>query len=146
MRFKIRDKVYVAPSLLKPTIRDYLRLANETEAIGRRWTQNDVFALEDAVTSFKGTKEQPVHPEMGQYIAFIMWAAFAVAGDPNPYDKAIDVSMEDFEFVREPEDHQEAETPTKARTKAGTARAAKRRVAKPGSPPKTSSTVSTIAS
>ena len=132
MKFKIGTKVYTAVSFLKPTIRDYLKLGNETEAMGRRWTQNDVFELEQRVAAHKIDPENPrSHPEIGELIMFTLWARFAVDGDPDPFDKAIDVSMEDFEFVVEPQDHKEAADPTTAR--ADSVRAVKRPAAKPHS-------------
>jgi hypothetical protein len=144
MKFRIGTKVYTSVSLMKPSIRDYLKLAAETEALGKRWTQTEVFALEQEIGSLKSEEEAGKHPEMLFFVALILWATFAVQGEPDPFGKAVDVSLEDLQFLQDPADRKAAKNPTKARTgRAGSVRAVNSRAAKPRSPAKTSSRRST---
>lgn len=129
MRFRIGKQIYTAASLTKPSIKDFLKLENETAALGRRMTSSGVIALAQEIGELKTDKERSEHPDMLLMLALTMWATLAVAGEPDAWDRAISVSMDDLEFLDDPEDHKPAADPQKARARS--ARAAKRPTNRP---------------
>ena len=139
MRFKIREKVYDAATLGRPEIRDYLRLAVETEALGRRLGPVEVEAIAASIHDCKTDKDRSAHPDMLWFIALNVWASMCHATNEarnageavehSSFEDAIGVSLDDLTFLADPEDHKPAD-PSKARTRAATARASKRPAAK----------------
>ena len=155
MKFKIREKVYDAATLGRPEIRDYLRLAIETEALGRRLGAADVEAISKSIGDCKSNEERTNHPDMLWFIALNVWASLChaanearnagEAAEHSSFEDAIGVSLDDLTFLPDPEDHKPAD-PSKARTRAASARAAKRPAAAKRAAAKTSKTRSTPAS
>ena len=152
MKFKIREKVYDAATLGRPEIRDYLRLAAQTEALGRRLGPVEAEAIANSISECKTDAERKSHPDMLWFIALNVWASLCHAANEardagvtvvHPsFEDAIAVSLDDLTFLPDPEDHKPAD-PSKARTRAASARAAKRPAAAKRAAAKTSKTRST---
>lgn len=121
MRFRIHGKTYTAAALTRPTIRDYLDLARQSEALGRKITSADAFALEQEIANAKTEAERAAHPDLLLFTALVIWATLIEAGEPDPFERAIDLRIEDLDLLDEPQDHQKSKDPTRAR--AGSARA-----------------------
>jgi hypothetical protein len=149
MKFKLGEKTYTSVTLTKPSIMDYIKLGNQTAALGQRWTDVDVRNLANRIAECKTNKERMDHPEMLMFIGLLQWAALAVDGDPDPFEKGFGVSLEDLEFIPEPGDDakgpQDHKDPSKPRAPRASVRGAKRPVAKRAAA-KTSKTRSTPAS
>ena len=124
LKFTTAGKTYTAASLTRPSIRDFMNLAKSTEAMGRKVTSVDVFRIETEIESCKSAKERTNHPDFLDYISLIVWATLIEEGDPDPYNRAIDTSLDDLDFFYEEEPV--VPDPSKARTRAASARATKR--------------------
>lgn len=126
MKFKTGGKTYTASALTRPSIRDYLTLARETEDLGRKWTSADVFALEQEIAACKTDAERAANPDLLMFLAFIVWATMIEAGDPDPFARAIDTRLDDLDFLPDPADHKVASDPSKPRAARASARGARR--------------------
>jgi hypothetical protein len=136
LKFTTGGKTYTASALTRPSIRDFLNLQKSTEAMGQKLSSGDVFRIEAEIESCESAKERTDHPEFLMFLALIVWATLIEAGEPDPFSRAIDTSLDDLDFFYE--DEPVVEDPSKARTRAASARAAKRPAAK-RSPVKTTS-------
>jgi hypothetical protein len=148
MRYKIGDNEYAAVSLMKPTVKQFLMLANDSGKYGKRWTQGEVFKLQEEIGKCTTEDERNAHPEWMFLLALNMWASFAVDGVEDPFEKAISLNYDDdVQFIVEPGDEPEAadaDSPTVARAVSG--RAGVKRPVDHKSPRKTSKKPSTLAS
>ena len=129
MKFRTGGKTYTAAALTRPTIRDYMNLAVSTEAAGRRLNSSDVFRIEQEITDCKSAKERALHPELLTFLSLVVWATMVEAGEPDPYERAIDVRLDDLDFIPDPEDHHKAD-PRKAPARVASARAGRQPAAK----------------
>lgn len=122
LKFTTAGKTYTAAALTRPSIRDFLNLAKQSEAIGRKLTSGDVFRIEQEINACGSATERTEHPDFLMFLALVVWATLIEAGEPDPFERAIDTSLDDLEFfyVDEPA---AAVDPSKARTPAASARA-----------------------
>ena len=146
MKFRTGGKTYTAAALTRPSIRDYLNLSKATEEMGNRLTSADVFRIEQEISDCKSDKERAAHPDLLMFLALVVWATLIEAGEPDPFERAIDTRLDDLDFIPDPEDHKKPTDPRKARTRAASARAAKRPAAAKRAAAKTSKPRSTLAS
>ena len=146
MKFRTGGKTYTAAALTRPSIRDYMKLAISTEALGHKLTSADVFRIEQEIADCKTDKERAEHPDLLMFLALVVWATLIEAGEPDPFNRAMDTRLDDLDFIVDPADHQVASDPFKARTRAASARAAKRPAAAKRAAAKTLRTQSTPAS
>ena len=123
LKFTTGGKTYTASALTRPTIRDFMDLAVVTKAAGRCLSSADVFRIEGEVEACQSAAERTTHPDFMTFLALIVWATLAEQGVPDPYNRAIDTRLDDLDFFY---DEPEPEVPSKARTRAASARAAKR--------------------
>jgi hypothetical protein len=145
VKFKIGGKTYTSVTLTKPSIMDYIKLGNQTAALGQRWTDVDVRNLATRIAECKTDKERMEHPEMLMFIGLLQWAGLAVDGDPDPFEHGFGVSLDDLEFIAEPEDLKkpaDRKDPSKPRARAGSVRGGRTPAAKRAAA-KTSRTAST---
>jgi hypothetical protein len=124
LKFTTGGKTYTAAALTRPSIRDFLNLEKSTEAISRKLTSADVFRIEAEIEACKTAEERTNHPDFLMFLGLIVWATLIEAGVPDPFDKAIDTSLDDLDFFYEAEPV--VVDPSKARTRAGSSRATKR--------------------
>lgn len=134
MKFKIGERTYDAATLGKPELGDYLRLEQETAALGRRISAVDAETISNDIASLKSDEDRKRHPDTVWLIALNIWAAMCHAANqardsgqaaaPARFEDALRVSLDDLVFLPDPEDHKEPENPRKPRAGRGSARGA----------------------
>lgn len=144
LKFTTGGKTYTAAALTRPTIRNFMALAVVTQAAGRRLSSADVFRIEAEVEACQSAAERTNHPDFMTFLALIVWATLAEQGVPDPYDRAIDTRLDDLDFFYDAEPV--VVDPSKARTRAASARAVKRPAATKSAAKKTSKQRSSPAS
>jgi len=138
LKFTTAGRTYTAAALTRPTIRDFMNLAKTTEALGQRLTSGDVFRIEVEIEACTSAKERTDHPDFLTFLSLIVWATLIEEGDPDPYNRAIDTRLDDLDFFYDAEPVPSVD-PSKARTRAASARAAKRPAAAKRAKAKTTS-------
>lgn len=141
LKFTTGGKTYTAAALTRPSIRDYLKLAVQTEELGKKFTSAQVFDLEQTIAACKSATERTDHPDFLFFLAVILWATLIENGEPDPFNKAIDTRLDDLNFFYEGEVEADPSKPRAARV---SVRGAKRPVA--AKQAKTSRKRSTLAS
>jgi hypothetical protein len=144
LKFTTGGKTYTAASLTRPSIRDFMNLAKITEALGEKLTSADVFRIEAEIEACQSAEERTARADFLTFLGLIVWATLIDEGEPDPYNRAIDISLDDLVFFYE--DEPVAADPSKARTRAASARAVKRPAAKRASARTTSRAKSSPAS
>jgi len=129
LKFTTGGRTYTAATLTRPSIRDFMNLAKVTEELGAKLTNVDVFRIEAEIEACKSAKERTDHPDFLTFLGLVVWATLIGEGDPDPYNRAIDISLDDLIFFYDAEPVPSVD-PSKARTRAATARATKRPAAK----------------
>ena len=130
MKFRTGGKTYTAAALTRPSIRDYMNLAKVTEEMGRKLTSADVFRIEQEIADCKTAKDRAAHPDLLTFLSLIVWATMIEAGEPDPYERAIDTRLDDLEFIPDPEDHKVSADPRTAPARVASARAGRQPAAK----------------
>lgn len=130
MKFRTGGKTYTAAALTRPSIRDYMSLAKVTEEMGRKLTSADVFRIEQEIMDCKTAKDRAAHPDLLTFLSLVVWATMIEAGQPDPYERAIDTRLDELEFIPDPEDHKASADPQKAPARVASARVAGRPAAK----------------
>lgn len=144
MRFRIdpASTVYRLADLEDLSLRDHLVLEQQTADLGRRLDLPTIDAMNRSLIDCKDDAERRVHPDGPWVLAVCIWAARRKAGEDVTFEQAIDFPMKKLEYLPDPEDRKPAD-PTRARSRQGSARAAKRPAAKRSASAKTSKRAST---
>jgi len=131
MRLKVGDKVYTAATLGQPEIGDYLRLEQETAALGRRISALDAEEISNEIGSLKTDYEKKHHPDTVWLIALNVWASLCHTANQARdagrvveqvrFEDALQVSLDDMSFLTEPGDHKKPD-PRKPRATQPSAR------------------------
>lgn len=124
MRLRIADKEYPLAALNKPTLRDLIPLQDDLARMGMSVTTWG--EIEQVAQEFQGLKPDEAidHPRAFFMIGLTVWASRCAAGEHIRFSEAVDVAIDEIEFLADPGD----DAP-KGKAKAGSA---KRGARKPG--------------
>lgn len=125
MRFVIAGTTYDARAIQSLTLKHVLAFNRESEREGYGVTWGDLEQLNGDIQAIRDEAEKRRHPGTLILLAVSIWASRIAAGEDIPFGDAIDVPLDQMEFLPDPQDApppQDAPGPTRARPGSGRAR------------------------
>lgn len=103
-QIRIDDRLIEAESVDRLTLKHWIRIEQETGALGRPMTWSQVREAVDRVTGLKPDKAEK-DPDFWLVVGVILWASRYAAGETDlSLMDAVDVPMSSIEFLADEED------------------------------------------